>query len=442
MGERSPGARPCSRGANASARPGTRILLLALAWASCGPIVDAGVARQGAIRDGQVARSCDLPAVLSVEDKCSAVLLSPRLVAYAGHCGLDIHTMQLARDGNVEALSLTECRSPYQTPPNPDVAFCVLDAPVSGIPMAPILPECLRPSDWSGTEVLVAGYGLDGPTGTAGTKKFFSGTIESYTDTGIAIDVGDGGTCSGDSGGPVYVKRGDSWYALGVVSHGDASGCDTAMVFATPLAPWQQWVEDQLGVRASPCYLAGGWAPGVRCGLLAQDAPSSAGDAPCIAASAVDTAVGPCPGLALPATESSLGPAPSFVAFTPSDGAVIPAGTAVDAGVTIDPAGADVGVNVTVTSPDHLTWSAYREISPYRISVTAAAEGTWMIHATMSDEQGRTVAGASTFTVQRAKGGGGCSASPATPPDRCGPIIVTLAMLAMLATTWRWRSRG
>lgn len=80
---------------------------------------------------------------------------------------------------------------------------------------------------------VIAGYGLD-ENENAGLLKAAPTKIDSFTGSAITIryfsNQGLGNTCSGDSGGPLFVKRGNDWLLAGVTSNGILDNCGSGDV--------------------------------------------------------------------------------------------------------------------------------------------------------------------------------------------------------------------
>lgn len=80
-----------------------------------------------------------------------------------------------------------------------------------------------------GEQAVIAGYGED-QFGNASYNQLKAGyvTLSAVTSWGLSIDYFGGAgtnTCFGDSGGPLFVKRGSSWLLAGVTSNGSSPIC-------------------------------------------------------------------------------------------------------------------------------------------------------------------------------------------------------------------------
>jgi len=115
--------------------------------------------------------------------------------------------------------------SSQQALENYDVAVVLVNEPLNA-PAFPILSgNDTQPV--AGEEVLIAGYGRTESLQAQGLRAGFM-TLSQVTELLIEARF-DGKTgsnsCNGDSGGPLFVKRGEQWYLAGDTSNGDAANC-------------------------------------------------------------------------------------------------------------------------------------------------------------------------------------------------------------------------
>ncbi|HUU02450.1 MAG TPA: trypsin-like serine protease [Myxococcota bacterium] len=187
---------------------------------------------------------------------CSGTLIAPNVVMSAGHCVVtdsgEVMEPQGATVyfGNVVG-TMTERKvtqviahpgyQPIVPVPN-DISLLVLaeDAPGWAVPIPP-LPASLRITSADvGSQVEYVGFGLD-ENGDLGRKLHVTGDIDVVCESGgcpasmvpssFCAQMDDGGTCSGDSGGPAFYIRDEVEYVAGITSYGDWRcsnyGCST-----------------------------------------------------------------------------------------------------------------------------------------------------------------------------------------------------------------------
>ena len=189
---------------------------------------------------------------------CSGTLITPTVVMTAGHCVVASNGSAIKPQdatvyfGNVVGGAMME-RAVAGVYPHPqyqpivpvpnDIALLALaeTAPDSIVPIPPLPPELGLTQDDIGTQVEYAGFGLD-ENGNSGRKLHVFGTVDvicgnqggcplSMVPSSFCAKMDDGGTCSGDSGGPAFVVRDAVEYVAGITSYGDwrctSYGCST-----------------------------------------------------------------------------------------------------------------------------------------------------------------------------------------------------------------------
>ena len=209
-----------------------------------------------AVAGGQNAEECEWPDTVAVTGGgglCTGSLVHPRLVVYAAHCGGGNKTIRFGQDSNVAGISRNTARC--ETYPDymgvsdqaHDWAFCVLEEPVTELPITPPAYGCELDVIAQGAEVVIAGFGNNTNMGGSGTKRW--GWTEIVSTLGSTANIGGDGvsTCEGDSGGSAFVRFADgSWRSISMTSTG--IGCGKAGVHSL-MHPAIPWIEETSGDR-------------------------------------------------------------------------------------------------------------------------------------------------------------------------------------------------
>lgn len=234
------------------------------------------------IYGGSPSATCGWPTTVLVTGGgglCTGTLVHPQVVITAAHCtgNGDNKQFGFGPTGNSRSSNGTCYPHPnYNGNATNDIAYCTLTQPVDDVPIAPPLFGCeVSQYITPGQQVEIVGYGQTNQGG-AGTKYEVTTTITGSQNGEVFIGGNGLDSCSGDSGGPVYVRLDDgSWRVFGVTSYGGQ--CGSGGVYSN-MATNLAWVEQQSGIDISPCHDAqGNWTPGFDCGGFPTDPGSGNG---------------------------------------------------------------------------------------------------------------------------------------------------------------------
>jgi hypothetical protein len=220
---------------------------------------------RAALYGSELAPLGEWPSVVPLGEACTGLLVHPRLVVYAAHCGTSFESITV---GDVP-ISVASCSTHVDAPPadsavivvspnevHPDLAYCVLTEDAQA-PVAELLAACEAPLLRGGTPVTLVGYGGDTNAASFGSLRVAAASIVRVDDRHREFSVAASGigTCEGDSGGPAYVTRDDGTLAVaGVLSGASGPGCVENISFYTDLTKYLSWLEAETGLDVTRCF--------------------------------------------------------------------------------------------------------------------------------------------------------------------------------------------
>lgn len=275
VGAESPAARSNGKRPSGAALAYGLVMTLGLpACALADGAPEAGVTAQ-AVLDGERVRDCEWPSVVSLGG-CSGVLVHPRLVVYAAHCGDWLSEIRFGPNAEAPAfvVATDRCRAmPGAALGNgTDLAYCVLEEAVVDIEPARVLAGCEVERLTEGAAVRMVGFGADGAEGQYGTERVGSSAIAAVG-VELLLDSDGVDTCLGDSGGPLFldVEEPDGTVSprvVGITSAGTEEACGSGLSHYVNLTRQIAWLEESSGLDVTPCFDGDVWAPTPECRSL------------------------------------------------------------------------------------------------------------------------------------------------------------------------------
>lgn len=251
--------------------PIVALLSVALAQTSP-PVVGGSAAEAGRWPDAAAGAS-------AVEVICTGVLVHPRVVLSAGHCGQQLErfrvdTLDHTTEG--ETLRVAETFVHPEWWSTYDVAAYLLETPAQTAPRTIARPCVLDQALAPGAPVAIVGWGRTDAQGTQSTTTLQAAFTTvgdpdcADLELGCNAAVSPGGeltaggagidSCVGDSGGPLYLLTDEGDYLLGLTSRGVEGGestCGHGGIYVRADAI-VDWVEAETGVELArpPCAQA------------------------------------------------------------------------------------------------------------------------------------------------------------------------------------------
>ena len=387
------------------------------------------------------------------------MLVHPRLVAYAAHCG-EFSAVSVLRPGlGWRDIPTSGCKSRAGSSlgAGNDIAFCRLKSDILDVPIVPFATGCELANVFSGVDVTIVGFGKTKNDDGFGQQRF---GVTKIVHLGTELEIGSPqvAPCKGDSGGPAFVKldvgvdgRFDgSFRLIGILSSAIGDGCDGRTGYYTPAEIAVPWLERESGLDLTPCSnIDGSWSPSPRCTRILRDADGISG---CPSGLSYVESPQTCGApFSRPSEETTF----ETEIASPIDGTkfLLPSGEVdVEVPVVVNVSAEHVTpiqeVRVRVMDGEGLVAEDVLEIPPYSFLGSRFPAGTWRFVSTVRDYAGLVSTDSSTIKVVRGAAethtnSGGCSMSGHHDPGhRASALTLILLLLALRTSSTREGSAG
>jgi hypothetical protein len=344
------------------------------------------------VAGGEAVVECGWPDTVAVTGGggiCTGTLVHPRVVVYAAHCGGGSKQIRFGESSTTSAYT----RHPERCITYPDYigttdqahdwAFCVLDEPITEIPVTPPMFGCELDVLEAGLSVVIVGFGNSSEAGGSGTKRWAQTQVVSTF--GNTINIGGDGvsTCQGDSGGSAFVQLDDgSWRAISIVSTGvgcGLTGVHSLMKGAIP------WIEEEAQIDITPCHdLDGTWNPTPMCDDFFAGGAMGHGSWPDWCAGTPRSGPAVTCGASFDAVEDTDPPIVSVV--TPEHGTETESGASI--AIEVDAVDDGWGVQRVWLRINGEDQPIDDEYPPYRFESVSFPDGLWTIEGVAQDWAG------------------------------------------------------